>query len=298
MADSPSTAFHNRYQGLADNISLFTRPTAMTRCQHTDWELCESLRLQELKEARDRAAQMETTMRWWSECTASWREKWATVRDERNRAREEGQALREALESANERNEQISGENRTIETEVQRLRGALHKKHTQNAAANLPEIVVEPLESIDAQVEAVPSRQHKIVQTNETWCADPLTHQHQRNIAHFLEREKCLSLENKVATLESELSDARLKCSEAEQGANLAHEEVDELKRCNEENLRNAKNRQSLEMERLNLELGEMKDENESLRDENVNLHKEIESLRRMLQISLLGTVSPEEQRL
>ena len=29
-----------------------------------------------------------------------------------------------------------------------------------------------------------------------------------------------------MATLESELSDARLKCSEAEQGANLAHEEV------------------------------------------------------------------------
>lgn len=39
-------------------------------------------------------------MRWWSECTASWRQKWNTVRNERNRAREEGQSLRTALADA------------------------------------------------------------------------------------------------------------------------------------------------------------------------------------------------------
>lgn len=50
--------------------------------------------------ARQRAAQMEKTMRWWSECTASWRQKWSTVRDERNRSREEGYLLRIALEEA------------------------------------------------------------------------------------------------------------------------------------------------------------------------------------------------------
>lgn len=32
---------------------------------------------------------MENTMRWWSQCTANWREKWSTVRNERNRARDE-----------------------------------------------------------------------------------------------------------------------------------------------------------------------------------------------------------------
>ena len=55
------------------------------------------VRLQELGEARQRAAQMEKTMRWWSECTASWRDKWNTVRMERNRAREDSNVLRKLL---------------------------------------------------------------------------------------------------------------------------------------------------------------------------------------------------------
>ncbi|KAM9826420.1 coiled-coil domain-containing protein 102A isoform 5-T10 [Syngnathus typhle] len=42
-----------------------------------DWESREELRLRELEEARARAAQMEKTMRWWSDCTANWREKWS-----------------------------------------------------------------------------------------------------------------------------------------------------------------------------------------------------------------------------
>lgn len=45
-----------------------------------DWESREELRLRELEEARARAAQMEKTMRWWSDCTANWREKWSKVR--------------------------------------------------------------------------------------------------------------------------------------------------------------------------------------------------------------------------
>ncbi|NXG89750.1 C102A protein, partial [Stercorarius parasiticus] len=59
-----------------------------------DWEGREELRLRELEEARARAAQMEKTMRWWSDCTANWREKWSKVRAERNRAREEGSGSR------------------------------------------------------------------------------------------------------------------------------------------------------------------------------------------------------------
>lgn len=35
--------------------------------------------LRELEEARARATQMEKTMRWWSDCTANWREKWSKV---------------------------------------------------------------------------------------------------------------------------------------------------------------------------------------------------------------------------
>jgi hypothetical protein len=32
---------------------------------------------------------MEKTMKWWSDCTISWREKWSVVRAERNKLREE-----------------------------------------------------------------------------------------------------------------------------------------------------------------------------------------------------------------
>lgn len=64
-----------------------------------DWEGREELRLRELEEARARAAQMEKTMRWWSDCTANWREKWSKVRAERNRAREEVRQLRHHLEA-------------------------------------------------------------------------------------------------------------------------------------------------------------------------------------------------------
>ena len=53
----------------------------------------------ELDEAKIRVAQMEKTMRWWSDCTSNWREKWNKARNERNKAREENRALRTKLES-------------------------------------------------------------------------------------------------------------------------------------------------------------------------------------------------------
>ncbi|XP_006121485.2 coiled-coil domain-containing protein 102B isoform X2 [Pelodiscus sinensis] len=66
---------------------------------NNDWEVSEELRLRELEEVKARAAQMEKTMRWWSDCTANWREKWSKVRAERNKAREEGRQLRIKLET-------------------------------------------------------------------------------------------------------------------------------------------------------------------------------------------------------
>ena len=53
----------------------------------------------ELDEAKVRVAQMEKTMRWWSDCTSNWREKWNKARNERNKAREENRLLRAKLES-------------------------------------------------------------------------------------------------------------------------------------------------------------------------------------------------------
>ncbi|XP_005373106.1 PREDICTED: coiled-coil domain-containing protein 102B isoform X3 [Chinchilla lanigera] len=62
------------------------------------WDIHEERQLWELEEVKARAAQMEKTMRWWSDCTANWREKWSKVRAERNSAREEGRQLRIKLE--------------------------------------------------------------------------------------------------------------------------------------------------------------------------------------------------------
>ncbi|NXP69978.1 C102B protein, partial [Ramphastos sulfuratus] len=64
----------------------------------SDWEIFDAVKVQELKELKARAAQMEKTMRWWSDCTANWREKWSKVRGERNKAQEEARQLRIKLD--------------------------------------------------------------------------------------------------------------------------------------------------------------------------------------------------------
>ncbi|XP_078541839.1 coiled-coil domain-containing protein 102B [Lissotriton helveticus] len=64
-----------------------------------DWDTREMLHAHELEEVKSRVTQMEKTMRWWSDCTANWREKWSKVRAERNKAREEVGQLRLQLET-------------------------------------------------------------------------------------------------------------------------------------------------------------------------------------------------------
>uniref|UniRef100_A0A3P9QFQ2 Coiled-coil domain-containing protein 102A n=1 Tax=Poecilia reticulata TaxID=8081 RepID=A0A3P9QFQ2_POERE len=95
-----------------------------------DWETREELRLRELEEARARAAQMEKTMRWWSDCTANWREKWSKVRAERNRARDEIRQLRQRLDtltkeltSVRRERQELATENEALRQETQHLRG-------------------------------------------------------------------------------------------------------------------------------------------------------------------------------
>ncbi|XP_027627131.1 coiled-coil domain-containing protein 102B [Tupaia chinensis] len=97
-------------------------------CAHSystnQWDICEELRLRELEEVKARAAQMEKTMRWWSDCTANWREKWSKVRAERNSAREEGRQLRMRLEmtmkelSELKKKQSLSPQKETLEAKV------------------------------------------------------------------------------------------------------------------------------------------------------------------------------------
>ena len=63
------------------------------------WSEREEMLSRELEEAKVRVAQMEKTMRWWSDCTANWRDKWNKARNERNKAREDNRQLRARLDA-------------------------------------------------------------------------------------------------------------------------------------------------------------------------------------------------------
>ena len=97
----------------------------------------EGLQSEELREARVRAAQMEKTMRWWSDCTANWRDKWSKVKAERNKAREEIKALKVKLDAASQeicqlkrdRNElsHACEENAKLRKDVERMEAELRR---------------------------------------------------------------------------------------------------------------------------------------------------------------------------
>uniref|UniRef100_A0A665U559 Coiled-coil domain-containing protein 102A n=1 Tax=Echeneis naucrates TaxID=173247 RepID=A0A665U559_ECHNA len=113
-----------------------------------DWESREELRLRELEEARVRAAQMEKTMRWWSDCTANWREKWSKVRAERNRARDEVRQLRQRLDtltkeltSVRRERQELALENEMLRQQTRHLRG----DHTAPPGSPEP----EPVRDVD-----------------------------------------------------------------------------------------------------------------------------------------------------
>nr|XP_013804083.1 PREDICTED: coiled-coil domain-containing protein 102A [Apteryx mantelli mantelli] len=112
----------------------------------------QELRLRELEEARARAAQMEKTMRWWSDCTANWREKWSKVRAERNKAREEVRQLRHKLETLTKEltglkreRQEVLNENEQLGKEVARLKGGEEKeKEMDNRVASEKESEAAP----------------------------------------------------------------------------------------------------------------------------------------------------------
>lgn len=87
------------------------------------------MRIRELEEARARAAQMEKTMRWWSDCTANWREKWSKVRNERNKAREESKQLRSKLDCVIKDANIYKREKQELELQNDQLKKEMEKIH-------------------------------------------------------------------------------------------------------------------------------------------------------------------------
>lgn len=68
-------------------------------------------------------------MRWWSDCTANWREKWSKVRNERNAARDEAKALRAKLEIAAKDANTFKHESQEMELQNEQLKKEMEKIH-------------------------------------------------------------------------------------------------------------------------------------------------------------------------
>lgn len=115
----------NRSSGVDHDAGAMT----MGRYGDAEWEAKEALRQRELEEARARAAQMEKTMRWWSDCTANWREKWSKVRNERNKAREEIKQLRSRLDVAVKDSNTLKREKIELETQNEELKKEMERIH-------------------------------------------------------------------------------------------------------------------------------------------------------------------------
>lgn len=72
---------------------------------------------------------MEKTMKWWSDCTANWREKWSKVRNERNKARDEAKQLRTSLEAAIKESNSYKREKNDLELQITQLKKEMEKIH-------------------------------------------------------------------------------------------------------------------------------------------------------------------------
>lgn len=98
-------------------------------CIHLTFQL-QSQRQRELEEARARAQQMEKTMKWWSDCTANWREKWSKVRNERNKARDEAKQLRTSLEASIKESNAFKREKCELELQISQLKKEMENVHS------------------------------------------------------------------------------------------------------------------------------------------------------------------------
>lgn len=69
-------------------------------------------------------------MKWWSDCTANWREKWSKVRNERNKARDEAKQLRATLEATVKESNSYKREKVELESQINQLKKEMEKVHT------------------------------------------------------------------------------------------------------------------------------------------------------------------------
>ncbi|KAI5730361.1 hypothetical protein M8J76_012782 [Diaphorina citri] len=140
---------HGSMGGRKNILHPGARATAYTT--ETDYEAKEALLQRELEEARARAAQMEKTMRWWSDCTANWREKWSKVRNERNKAREELKSQQSKVDAALKEVSNVQREKQELENQNEHMKKELEKIHAllMKHAGQWDQHILDALESVD-----------------------------------------------------------------------------------------------------------------------------------------------------
>ncbi|VIO96806.1 Uncharacterized protein BM_BM4315 [Brugia malayi] len=283
---SVNAAVYNRYSDISESVRIFATGSTWGRCQHTDWDACELARLQELNEARQRAAQMEKTMRWWSECTASWRQKWSTVRNERNRAREEGHSLRVALTEAKEENKKLLSMKRAVEAENSRMKAHIHLLQKERIASRMPLEVDSPPETpsvtVDEECQARPDYMHASAMTDQ---------QFDMSFSRWMRLdgsqgklfESMRRLENRCSELQTELMMMEAKCTELEASRVAAKEEIEELKRFQEQTSFNSgttSQKDAREIEAIKSERDEALSEVQTLKMEKEYLMQQLKMLK------------------
>ncbi|XP_057291315.1 coiled-coil domain-containing protein 102A-like isoform X1 [Hydractinia symbiolongicarpus] len=98
--------------------------------------------LQELNEANIRTYQLEKTARWWSESTASWREKWGKVRSQRNKLRDDYVILKGQYTS-------LTKEYSMIKAEKDNLRNQLASLKPEKRIARIEPLLEEKINTTE-----------------------------------------------------------------------------------------------------------------------------------------------------
>ncbi|XP_069595720.1 coiled-coil domain-containing protein 102A [Ranitomeya imitator] len=208
-------------------------PQSVVPLSPGDWESREELRQRELEEARARAAQMEKTMRWWSDCTANWREKWSKVRAERNKAREDGGQLRNRLEVLSKELSAMKRERQEAVSEMEQLRREVERLRSQEQEEPVRDVDTEKplkIKEMEVDLRQEDCEQHKggalRSPRSQHWeSRDPTDDEAPRITALRLrldesqkvllkEREDKMLLRKTIERMEAEVSHCREKCEE------------------------------------------------------------------------------------
>ena len=73
-------------------------------------------------------------MKWWSDCTQNWREKWSKVRNERNKAREDCKDLMKQMDEAMQQIDHLKQEKKLVKAELERTQRKIGVIPTGDAA--------------------------------------------------------------------------------------------------------------------------------------------------------------------